>query len=67
MDATRLARPRGRVVRAHAAPKWRGEGANSWLGPRRSTWMPGWCPVAMRGQAGEGPTGWWALVIVLGW
>ena len=39
-DATQHARPHGRAARAHAAPRWRGDGADAWQGPRESTRMP---------------------------
>ena len=40
-DATGHARPSGRAVQAHAAPRWREGGANAWQGPRESTQTPG--------------------------
>ena len=48
-DATWHARPRGRASRAHAAPRWRGGGADAWQGPRESTRTPGWRHVASEG------------------
>ena len=45
-DATRHTRPRGRACEAHAVRKWRAGGANTWQGPRESTWMPEWRRVA---------------------
>ena len=67
-DATWHARPRCKAVRAHVAGRWRRGGADAWQGhasPRRcpsgATWQE-----RVTGLASEGPTGWWALVIVLG-
>ena len=57
VDVTRHARSHGRAVQAYAAPRWCRGGADMWQGPHEFTVMPGWRHVAVRGQAGEGPTG----------
>ena len=50
-DATWHARPRGRAAWAHAEPRWREGGADSWHGPRKSTQTPGWHHVASEGAS----------------
>ena len=55
-DATAHARPRCRAARALARRRWRTGGADTWEGPRESTWTPEGAPRGERGLAFEGPT-----------
>ena len=56
-DATQHARPRGRALQAHTAPRWHVAGANDWQGHTGPRGHPGGRHVATWRLAFEGPMG----------